>query len=161
MTNTSIKQYFYFKNNLFYFTKHVLTSTYFIVSCTNQKYCKYSNNKSFLQCYSIVKIQFKNCYLTISTALRWVTTKKWRKTKKYSKFIFITFSIVQSFGIKTQKEFSKNFLSKLFYEDFSNTRFISNALDTPWRQNCMTFLLHFLTKAPLVAGSGSSKRSVN
>ena len=32
-----------------------------------------------LQCYSIVKIQFKNCYLTISRALWWVTTKKMKK----------------------------------------------------------------------------------
>ena len=43
--------------------------TYFIVSCTHLKYCKYSNNGSLLQCYSIVKIQFKNFYLTIFMAL--------------------------------------------------------------------------------------------
>ena len=58
---------FYFKNNVFYFTKHVSMSTYFVVSCTHN--CKYSNNKSLLQCYSIVKIQFKNFYLTIFIAL--------------------------------------------------------------------------------------------
>ena len=32
---SNLDYYFYFKNNIFYFTKHVSKSTYFIVSCTN------------------------------------------------------------------------------------------------------------------------------
>ena len=36
INKTAIKQLvFYFKNNIFYFTKHISKSTYFIVSCTN------------------------------------------------------------------------------------------------------------------------------
>ena len=35
LSTTKTNKYFYFKNNIFYFPKHVSKFTYFIVSCTN------------------------------------------------------------------------------------------------------------------------------
>ena len=62
MNDTAIKQYFLKKkNNIFYFTKHVLKSTYLLHRqlYTLKALCKYSNNKNSLNVTVSLKYNLK------------------------------------------------------------------------------------------------------